>query len=172
MQENIQQLGHWDKGLNTFIYHDQQPQRAQLGSLWEDLTGSAQDAAKKAYEKLQTQIKDLPQDLKDKAVAEFLDSPTGIAMTEEAKQGWLNTQVDKVNVIYTQHKDTINKALLGIGGAIVLVVAFKAYTAGKKSGSRAVKVVHEAPAEAIASAQNPRRRRRKKSGQRKSRRRK
>lgn len=154
MQENIQQMGYWHKGLGTFVYHDQQPQRAQMGDLFSDIlstvTGSAKTAAGKQYDAVVKQAEGLPDVLKQKAISSFLDTPTGQTFQEEAKKGWIQTQADKVKVIYTQNKSTIQNIALASGAIMIALVMYKSFSAGRRYAPRAA---------APAAAGNPRRRR-------------
>jgi len=155
MHNTVPQLGYYHRGLGTFVYNDVPQMGNIVSDLWGSITGSAGQAVQNQWDTLQNQIKNLPQDLKNKAISEFLDSPTGEALTEQAKEGWLAQQQAKVQKVYIQYKSQIDTAVKVAALGVVAIVVMKAFSAGKARGS-------------VAAAANPgkKRKRRKHSSKR------
>lgn len=144
MHNTVPQLGYYHRGLGQFVYNDVPQMGNIVSDLWGSITGSAGKAVQNQWDTLQNQIKNLPQDLKNKAISEFLDSPTGEALTEQAKQSWLEQQQVKVQKVYLQYKSQIDTGVKVAAVGIVGLIVWRAFAAGQSRGSR------------MATASNPR----------------
>lgn len=161
---NSGQLGYFDKGLGVFVYHDGQPQGAQMGNIFNDawgaITGSVETAAQRSLREFEETIKDLPGAARQAAMSEFLSTPTGMALEAEAKKGWIDNQIANIRTVYLKNESMIKNIALGGAVLVSALVAYKIFNAGKSSGVREVVRVREVtPAQAMAT--NPRKKRKK-----------
>lgn len=160
MHNTVPQLGKWNSSLGCMVY-DETPQMGGLdgtGIKWLDnIIGSGKQAVNATVDaqkdKLATQIKSIIPNAKDKFIQDFLNTPTGQSMVEDAKQGWFDQQKAKVYEAYLSGQATameylrLYKTQIMIGVAVIGLAGL-GYVVYKRS--------RKAPRMAAA---NPRRRR-------------
>ena len=171
MHNSYPQLGFFHKGLNTYIYNDDQMGNA-LTDLWGSITGGVSQAASSVENKVKDDINSAGGTIKNSVISNFLDTGTGQAVVADAKQSWLEQQTTKVKTVYLQNKTAINTTLLAVGGLAVLFMLMKARSSGYKAATRSTPGIVPIPFNQGAPVQagaNPRRKRKHKRHYRKHR---
>lgn len=158
MHNTIPQMGaYYDPQLGCLV-HDETP---QMGGFLDDaikaIGGAGSGSLSQLEQGVKSQIQTAIPGAKSAFIDQFLKTPTGQAMVEDAKQGWFDQQKAKIYEAYLSGQATAMQYLKLykkqiLIGLVAVGVAGTAYMLLKKKPSRAA---------APAVAANPRRRKRK-----------